>query len=89
MRVLVIGACLLASGCASAPESFPMPDGRTGYVVSCDGKWTSWAACFEAAAKTCGGKYEIVKQAEDTGLVANAYVAAPKALRSLQYACPA
>jgi hypothetical protein len=87
-RLSVLGLVLVAS-CASGPRTFPLPDGRTGYLVECNGSANSIASCYSYAAEVCGGKYEVVGQDSSTGIVAVNGIVGPLMKRSVQFTCPA
>ena len=91
MRKLLFLGCVAGclSSCSSV-ESYPLPDGRTAHVVSCDGNWSSIADCYKAAAEMCpSGKYEVLKRSDATGVVGDGDVIASKPLRSVEFTCPA
>ncbi|MGX0136310.1 hypothetical protein [Cupriavidus metallidurans] len=51
---------LALAGCAASVEPMTTPDGKQGFVVSCDGSADSWGSCYKAATKACGGRYEVI-----------------------------
>ncbi|CAJ0711578.1 hypothetical protein LMG8323_01625 [Ralstonia mannitolilytica] len=51
---------LALTACAAVVEPIAGPNGRQGYEISCDGAAYSWSKCYNAAAKTCGGAYDII-----------------------------
>ena len=57
LTVMVMSACTTA-------KTVSLPDGATGYSISCGGKINSFASCFEKAGEMCGAKgYNIVNGA--------------------------
>ena len=75
MRKSTVLIALILGGCANvAPEDqgkfllggynaiglakpFSGPDGRQGYAVTCG---SDMAVCYDRAAKSCGGEYEVI-----------------------------
>ncbi len=86
-RLAVVGLVLVAS-CASGPNTFPLPDGRVGYSVECNGSTQSIALCYRYAAEVCGGKYEVVGEDGSASSVTFNGVTSPLIKRSLQFTCP-
>jgi hypothetical protein len=80
MKSLWLVAVLAVGACAST-QSLTLPDGRVASVVDCSNTWSSWPACHEAARKSCGGNYEVVRQTE--------YARGIKPIRELTYVCEA
>lgn len=68
MRALMIAGLLTGlAGCASAPEPFTAPDGRSAYLLDCGGRFNSMAGCYQQARELCGGAdYDILRQTEET-----------------------
>lgn len=70
----------LLAGCVAGPRPVVLPDGTQGLVLDCSGTARSYAHCMDAAAKACGGKYEIITQGASSpgamnignGMIANA-----------------
>lgn len=55
------------TGCAATVEPMPTPDGKQGFLIGCDGSADSWASCYKAATKQCGGgTYTVVNQNESS-----------------------
>lgn len=52
------------SGCAAGVKPITTPDGKRGFVVTCDGSADDWSTCYNAASNACGGKYGIVDRNE-------------------------
>lgn len=48
-------------GCKTSTVT-ALPDGATGYTVSCDGTAHSWADCYNRSAAICTGKYNVISQ---------------------------
>lgn len=64
-RLLVLSAlALVVASCASAPKTAIMPDGRIAQMAYCDGPRDSMAGCFNKAAQSCGGEYEVISRSE-------------------------
>lgn len=66
LHVLFLGAVLGLTGCAAGVKQVTTPDGKQGYLISCDGSADDWSTCYEAAAKQCGGKYSVVDRNESS-----------------------
>jgi len=60
MKSMAIAAAVLLAGCAAVVEPISTPDGKNGFSVSCNGSAESWAKCYNAASKACGGAYDII-----------------------------
>lgn len=65
MAVLLFPLAL--AGCVSV-ETYKTPDGRTAYLIECNGSVQSMAACMNRAADLCKGPYEILNRAESDAL---------------------
>lgn len=64
MKLLVWCApVVLMAGCATA-QKFTAADGRTAYIISCDGSVQTIGACFQKAEESCGGAFDIVDRRE-------------------------
>ena len=64
--LVVIAAVLGLSGCAAVVKPMTTPDGKQGFLVSCDGSADNWSSCYEAATKACQGKYNVVDRNENS-----------------------
>jgi hypothetical protein len=53
-------------GCAAGVKPITTPSGKAGFYVSCDGSADDWGTCYLAAAKACGGKYNVVDRNESS-----------------------
>ena len=62
--IVVLGLSILLLGCAATVKQMTTPDGKQGFLVECDGSADSWATCYEAAAKSCQGKYTVIDRNE-------------------------
>ncbi len=63
---LLVALIALTAGACSSPKATYAPDGRRGYVVSCDGFLNSYAACLVAAGRACGARgYDTVRGGPD------------------------
>lgn len=51
-------------GCAAKVKPMTTPEGKQGFLVQCDGSADSWASCYEAANKSCQGKYNVIDRNE-------------------------
>lgn len=60
--VFILSALALAS-CVSV-EPYKTPDGRTAYLIECNGAIQSIAACMNRAAELCGGPYDLLNRQE-------------------------
>lgn len=70
-HTLVLLAVVALAGCAATPPNavkpLTTPDGKVGYLVSCDdrmGAYGDWTTCYMAATKACGGKYTALDRRE-------------------------
>lgn len=64
MRQLIVGLALVTASCALPPEPFTAPDGRQGFLLTCE---NGMAACYEDARAACKGRnYEVLAQSERT-----------------------
>ncbi|NLP64210.1 hypothetical protein [Paraburkholderia sacchari] len=84
-KIISMCAAVALTGCAAGVESVTAPNGKPGFLISCDGSADSWAKCYNAAIKQCGGPYDIVDKNETstpTGL-------GPLVRRNLIVACKA
>lgn len=88
MKRLSVLAVILLSSCMNAPpKNVLLPDGRTGFSVSCDGRSDSIANCMNAAAAQCGGAYDVVDRQEASTLAAMEDMAVTVPRRTLIFAC--
>jgi len=53
-------------GLGPQAKEFPGPDGRRGFSIACAGGARS-SECYEAAAKVCDGKYDILARGNVEG----------------------
>ena len=66
-RLVVIAAVLVLGGCAAVVKPMTTPEGKQGYLVSCDGSADDWTSCYAAANKACGGgKYNMIDRNESS-----------------------
>ncbi|WP_157200852.1 hypothetical protein [Massilia sp. Root351] len=63
---LAAAAVALLAGCVAEVKPITTPNGRAGFVVSCDGGEQDWDACYNAAADACDGKYTILDRYHNT-----------------------
>ena len=66
IRFAIIFAALSLAGCAAVVKPMTTPDGKKGFLVSCDGSADDWTSCYAAATKSCNGKYKIVDRNESS-----------------------
>ena len=52
--------------CAASVKPMTTPNGKEGFLISCDGYADDWTTCYEAATKSCKGKYQIVDRNESS-----------------------
>jgi hypothetical protein len=76
---LALAAVLSLGACASSNKTqlINLPNGETGFSVSCSGAdaSSSWASCYVAAGKACGATgYDIVSKDNDEGGLAGGSV---------------
>lgn len=65
----LIASIITLVGCAGTAAIKPIttPDGKQGFLISCDGSADDWGTCYEAALKSCGGKpYKVVDRNESS-----------------------
>lgn len=65
LSILLLAAWLL-TGCAAGVKQITTPDGKRGFVVTCDGSADDWSTCYNAAVSACGGKYSILDRNESS-----------------------
>lgn len=63
MKWIVVFSALVVASCTSTRE-IVMPDGRSGFLITCDRNFQSIADCRNDARKACGGNYEEVSGKE-------------------------
>lgn len=61
--VLYAVVCAL-SACAATVDPITTPRGRDGFVVTCKESPEGWAACYQAAADACEGRYRVIERRE-------------------------
>jgi hypothetical protein len=62
----LIAIIVLATAACSTVHKTYVPDGRRGYVVTCNGFLNSFADCLVKAGRACGSSgYETLKGGED------------------------
>ncbi|KTT29865.1 hypothetical protein NS201_15525 [Pseudomonas oryzihabitans] len=68
LRLLACAGFLAAlAGCASSHTAY-LQDGRTAYLVQCNGVFGSWSGCAgEAAARCATGSYQILARNDIDG----------------------
>lgn len=59
MKKLGFAALLMLASCATAAAPWKAPDGRAGFLVSCNDPWDTVATCYDRARAACKGNYEI------------------------------
>lgn len=65
-RFVIIVAALSLAGCAAVVKPMTTPDGKQGFLLSCDGSADDWSSCYEAATKACNGQYKIIDRNESS-----------------------
>ena len=66
-RLFLISSIFALAGCAATIKPMTTPDGKQGFLISCDGSADDWASCYETAIKSCGGKpYKLVDRTESS-----------------------
>ena len=65
LLVSIITVTTLA-GCAATVRPLTTPEGKQGFLVECDGSADNWSSCYEAAAKACQGKYNVIDRNESS-----------------------
>lgn len=64
-RLLPILILAMTGACSTARPTY-VPDGRRGFVVSCEGYLDTYGSCLVNAGKACGGSgYEIIRGGEN------------------------
>lgn len=64
--ITVLAAAWLMMGCAAGVKPITTPDGKRGFVVTCDGSADDWSTCYNAATSACSGKYNVVDRNESS-----------------------
>lgn len=64
IKIFLLTACIVISGCAAIVKPMTTPDGKQGFLVSCDGAADDWSSCYEAATKACQGPYKLIDRNE-------------------------
>jgi hypothetical protein len=65
VRLVVTSIVLMAAACSSQHATYA-PDGRRGYVISCDGFLNSFSSCLVKAGRACGSAgYDTVQGGPD------------------------
>lgn len=67
MKKIAITLSLVAIsllGCAASVKPMMTPDGKQGFLITCDGSADDWATCYQAATKACNGKYRVIDRTE-------------------------
>ena len=63
---LCVAVFALSAGACTAPKATYAPDGRKGYVISCDGFLDNYSSCLVAAGRACGARgYDTVRGGPD------------------------
>lgn len=65
-RMILLASAVLLAGCAAVVKPMTTPDGKAGFLISCDGAADDWTSCYEAATKSCGGRYQVVDRNESS-----------------------
>lgn len=66
LKPILLAASFALGGCAATVKPMTTPDGKEGFLVSCDGSADDWSSCYEAAAKACQGKYTLIDRNESS-----------------------
>ena len=67
--LFVAAAVLGFFGCAATVKPMQTPDGKEGFLVSCDGSADDWSSCYAAATNACSsGKYRVIDRDESSTL---------------------
>jgi hypothetical protein len=88
--LLVVATLMALVGCTSTPAIVTLPDGKSGYSVSCNGTARTIGDCMNAAAKFCRGPYKIfTEESKSAGgyVIPNTNIVAPLSQRSLIFTC--
>lgn len=83
MKRLLVLAALAAGSCATA-KPYTTSDGRTAYLVKCNGERMDITACYEKAREACSGDYDILHRSEGQQTIDEDY---STAVRTLEVAC--
>jgi len=65
-NLITVCVLLVLTGCAAGVKPITTPEGKQGFVVTCDGSADDWSTCYQAATKACGGKYGIIDRNESS-----------------------
>lgn len=67
MKILTSAIMVGALTACAAPTVKPLttPDGKQGFLVTCDGSADDWSTCYTEANKACrGGAYKVIDRSE-------------------------
>lgn len=63
-KLIMMCVAAALAGCAAGVETVTAPNGKPGFLITCNGSADSWAKCYNAAIKQCNGPYDIVDKNE-------------------------
>jgi len=64
--LLLLWISLSATACTNTQHATYTPDGRRGFVITCEGYLNSYSSCLVKAGRACGASgYDIVRGGED------------------------
>ena len=64
--LLMLSISLSAAACTNTQHATYTPDGRRGFVMTCEGYLNSYSSCLVKAGRACGSSgYDIVRGGED------------------------
>lgn len=84
MRLLIVLAALAAVSCVSA-KPFVTADGRSAFLIKCNGDRLDITSCYDKARESCGGDYDILHRTEDQQIIEDISTA----VRTIEIACKA
>ncbi len=72
MKIYFLLLVLMLTGCARSSPVY-LPDGQSGYALSCSGNILSWNSCYAKAGELCGARgYTIIQKDGEGGSVIGA-----------------
>ena len=63
---IAVVTSITVAGCAAGVKPITTPDGKKGFIVTCDGSADDWSTCYKAASESCGGRYAVIDRNESS-----------------------
>ena len=88
MRIIAFALVSLVLQGRMTTRSFTGPDGNPAYIVTCNGTMRSMADCYDHAAETCRGPYNVLDNNEQqSGFYRMGHSVQQGVKRSLTFSC--